>query len=195
MSAILRLYTPAAQYKDLHGSLFDELRKTRFPDDWWDKEGWDGLEDIVEDFGIDTAAYSEPLDFQWTRTTFISMLFDERTNGFFEFDSERALPKPSPGEMFFGKQHTVKSAMEVTWTERLDNLTAHCWDCRTREYQLEDEYDGIIVLEENGETTRIWTLGQVGTCLMSVPDDYGLITEWRNSTPLFPVECPIFDWS
>lgn len=60
MSAILRLYTPAAQYKDLHGSLFDELRKTRFPDDWWDKEGWDGLEDIVEDFGIDTAAYPEP---------------------------------------------------------------------------------------------------------------------------------------
>lgn len=195
MSAVLRVFAPDVERPSLQqGELFYKLRKERYPDEWWEMdESWDGLEDIVEDYNIDVASVSDPLDYRWdSYDTYISAFLDPRLNHFFMVVKERVLPDAMPGEMYKGSDG-VKSARDITWAERMDVVKGQCRCCRSFD-SYGEEWNKILVLEEDGEIVRAWTFGEIGVCAFSIEDDYGRITAWNGAQPMYPVDCGGFDW-
>lgn len=198
MTAILRTFRPTIDhYKNLHGEFFSKLRAQRYPDGWWDMEdSWEGLDDIVEDYGIDISSCPCPMDYKWdSRDTYISAFLDPRLGSFFEAVNERVLPDAVHGEMYIGEGGSMKSAREITWSERMDALAGKCRCCRGFDYQIDGDWGDLLVLEEGDEIARVWTFGEIGTCAFGIADDYGRVTDWDGSQPLRPVGCDGFEWS
>lgn len=178
--------------------LLEEIQKANLDSTYYYENeawnGWEGLEDIVDELGINTEVFSAPDEFYWTDADAIAA--GARSAAFAEtFAAEtRALPDFEAGDMFVLAHSTgeVKSAREITWAELLDDIAVDCHDCEGADYY--DRRDGVFVLDENGETVA-WEFGTLGPCVLDIPDDYGLITGWDGDKPKSCIGCPDFRWN
>lgn len=176
----------------------EEIQKSNLDSTYYHENqvwnGWEGLEDIVEELDIDTEVFSTPDEFYWTDAG--AMAAGARSAVFAEtFVAEtRDLPDFEAGNMFVLARSTgeVKSARDITWAELLDDLAVDCHDCEFMGYYSRG--DGVFVLNENGDTA-VWELGALGLCALDIPDDYGLITGWNEDKPKSCISCPNFRWN
>lgn len=182
--------------QELPHNFLDRIQRDRLGDDYWEQEawnGWDGLEDIVDAAKIDIRQFEAPEDFWWKdedtwRNGILSSAFDET----FEVEM-RNLPDAVPGDMFYFSDEEIKSAQEISWIDRLDDLSKACHDCKNND--IYTTADGVFVLYDNGEIIAIWTFDKMGQCAFDVSENYRRIESWNGSVPDEYIGCDNFEWN